>query len=433
MPNINPQRVAELHAAIATFLSERRDGKLEKLEPEAAKRTELQQQFGFATWIEDAARRVLQIQAVTHTLKPIHPGAKGTSLYSPPDTLPAHSQMGSHALGSKFAGDVVGNAAALDVYRFLKVSHAGQTLLTLMLKQDADLAAALSNDSAQAQAWMEAFAGITHPRGKAASHALAKQLYWLIGDDTRKDGDYHLLAPLYASSLAHRVFETISDERGDAAKDARQAKRDGQFSDRPVHEYTQLCVQKFGGTKPQNISQLNSERGGSNYLLASLPPIWQSLDVTPVLHTDSIFHRFGRRPEVKGLVKALLGFLKSNPRANLETRQRRDDLVDALLDELLLFAAAIRALEPGWSRQLDCELSAAEKHWLDPDGMKAAADAARMPLPTDSAEELSKAFARWLNHLLRDPLPTGDPEYQHWRALALEQFEAEEWEASDAH
>jgi len=434
MPISNPQRVAELRAVITTFLTERRDGKLEKLQPDDPKRAELQQQFDFSTWIDDAARRVVQIQAVTHSLKPIHPDAKGTNLYSPPLTLPTHSAVGSHSLGSDFAGDVVGNAAALDVYKFLKLLHRGQTLLALMLSQDADLAAALSDDPAQAEAWMAAFAGITQPRGKPASHSLAKQLYWLVGDDPLQDADYHLLAPLYASSLAHRVFETINDDRfGDAAKEARQAKRAGEFSERPVHEYPQLAVQKLGGTKPQNISQLNSERGGNNYLLASMPPVWKSRDVTPLLRTDSMFHRFGRRLEVKTLVKALLGFLKSDPRANLETRERRDALVEALLDELILFAAALRELPPGWSQQADCELSLAEKHWLDPAGVEAAAHEAGRGLPTDSAEELSKAFARWLNHQLRDPLLMGDPEYQHWRKLALEQLEAEDWEASHAY
>lgn len=36
-------------------------------------------------------------------------------------------------------------------------------------------------------------------------------------------------------------------------------------------EYPNLAVQKFGGTKPQNISQLNSERGWQQ-LSAGLSP-----------------------------------------------------------------------------------------------------------------------------------------------------------------
>lgn len=434
MPISNPQRVAELRAVITTFLTERRDGQLEKLKPDDPRRGKLHERFEFTTWINSAAQRVGQLQLLTHTIKPIHPKAEGTEILTSPEAMPQHPVVGSHVLGLGFADDVAGNAAALDVYQFLKLPHGGQTLLALMLSQDADLAAALSDDPAQAEAWMAAFAGITQPRGRPASHPLAKQLYWLVGEDPLQDADFHLLAPLYASSLAHRVFKTIEDDRfDDAAKEARRAKRAGEFSERPVHEYPQLAVQMLGGSNKQNISQLNSKRLGKNYLLASMPPIWQSRDVTPLLRTDSMFHRFGRRPEVKALVKALLGFLKSDPRTNLETRERRDALIEALLDELILFAAALRELPPGWSQQGDCELSLAEKHWLDPEGVGTAAHEAGRSLPTDSAEELSQAFARWLNHQLRDPLPMGDPEYQHWRRLALEQLEAEDWEASHAY
>jgi CRISPR-associated protein Csy1 len=433
MQTPNPQRVSELHALIATFLSERRDEKLATIKADDPKREELRQRYEFATWINDAARLVAYLQLVTHTIKPSHPKAEGTEFLVHPPSLTSLNVVGSHALGDAFIGDVAGNAASLAVYKFLKLTHAGQTLLSLMLEQDIDLAAALSDDPAKAQNWMQAFAGITQPRGTTSSHALAKQLYWLVGEDTRHDDGYHLLAPLYATSLAHRVFESIRDDRfSDAAKDARQAKRVGLFNARPVHEYTQLCVQKLGGTKPQNISQLNSERGGNNYLLASLPPLWQTRDVTPLLRTQTLFNRFERRPVARKLVKTLLDFLKTDPRTNLETRERRDALVEELLDELLLFAAALRNLEPGWSQQPDCDLSPAEKHWLDPDGVAAAADATGVPLPTDSAEAVSKAFAQWLNQQLRDPLPTGEPEYQHWRKLALDQLEAEDWEASHA-
>ena len=130
MPTTDPQRIAALRAVIADFLKKRLDDKLEKIkdddEAAPARRAELQQAFIPATWLEDAARRVGQIQAVTHSLKPIHPDAKGTNLYTPPQALAALPVVGSHCLGDDFAGDVVGNAAALDVYKFLKLEHQGR-------------------------------------------------------------------------------------------------------------------------------------------------------------------------------------------------------------------------------------------------------------------------------------------------------------------
>lgn len=292
MENVDTQCVAELRALIAGFLKKRFDDKLEKLKDDDPKRAELHAQFIPANWLEDAARRVNQIQAVTHSLKPIHPDAKGTSLYSPRHVSPTQPVVASHCLGNDFASDVVGNAAALDVYKFLKLEHQGRSLLALSLARDANFAAALSSDAAQAQAWMAAFAGLAERRGRAASHTLAKQLYWLTGEDPHDDASFHLLAPLYATSLAHRVYQTVQDDRfSEEAAVARIAKKEGKYSARPVREYPQLAIQKLGGTKPQNISQLNSERRGENLLFASLPPAWRSTDVKPLLGTDSMFFR----------------------------------------------------------------------------------------------------------------------------------------------
>ena len=432
-------RVNDLRALIRIFLDTRCSDKIaavkgDDLESVSQQKEKLRQQYIPATWLEDAARRAGQIQAVTHSLKPVHPDAKGSSLYCPTGTFAAIDHVGSHCLGDNFASDVVGNAAALDVYKFLKQRYEGRSLLELAIANDADFAAALSDEPEQAQALMQAFASLTAPRGRLASHTLAKQLYWQTGDDPHDNASFHLLAPLYASSLAHRVFETLQDDRfSDAAKAARDARKANSFSERPVREYPQLAVQQLGGTKPQNISQLNSERRGNNCLLASLPPVWRSVELKPLLATDSIFNRYSRRPEVRQNLKSLLAFLKTDPAKNKPTRQQRAAHVSLLIDEFLQFSAELRSLPPGWSQTPTCQLSDAEARWLDPEGV-AATDAAldRKP-PTDINERISAAFANWLNAQLRDPLPMGDPEFLEWRKEMQEQIKAEEREASHAN
>ena len=440
MPMPNPQRTAEIRRVIDEFLLARLNDKLDKVPGDegmpgdvAARRSGLRSQFEYNAWINDASRRVAQIQAVTHSLKPIHPDARGSSIFKPPMELPIHGSVGSHCLGADFDGDVVGNAAALDVFKFLKLPFEGKKLLDLMLANDPDLPAALSNKPEQAAEWIEAFTGITQPRGKAASHSLAKQLYWLTGSDPGDDSGYHLLGPLFATSLTHRVYQTINADRfSDEAKAARLARKGGEFSTHVLHDYPNMAVQKLGGTKPQNISQLNFERRGDNYLLASLPPRWNSSDLKPLLNTESMFHRFGRRPDVKAGVKTLLGFLKSDPTANQATSEQRDALARDLAGELLAFTAELRTLPPGWSQLQSCKLSSAEKHWLDPDGMAAALEQTGQAQPSDTSEQISQGFARWLNRQLRDPLPMGDPEYAHWADLALAELDSYEWEVNHA-
>lgn len=414
-------------AAVDAFLQQRLQDKLDKLKPdEDTQRAELIAQHQRDTWLQSAAKRVQQIQAVTHSLKPIHPDARGTNLYVQPATLAPLAELCSHALGTKLTPDVVGNAAALDVYKLLKLEVAGVNLLAALQANHSDALQALSTDPQQAQVLRDAFVGLTLAReGGASSHVRAKQLYWLVGSDPCDDAAYHLLAPLYATSLAHAVYAPLQDARfGEANKAARQARREGKAHDGAYHEYRGLAVQKMGGTKPQNISQLNSERGGTNYLLASLPPpAWQAGQRYLPIHASSVFERaFGARPAVRSTVKACLAFLLEDAAFNVGTREQVRDYQETLKDELVVYAGEMQSQLAGWSLDERYEdLAWPEKLWLDPD---------RAELPGETAfaqewnrkdwpEQVGKRFANWLNAQLQGKLPVGDAEAREWRRVLL--------------
>lgn len=425
-------RSAAIRAVIADFLGQRVEAKIadvekdKKLDDDAKrqqKRTKLHEQFVFNTWLEDAARRVGQIQAVTHSLKAIHPDAKGSSLFREPRSLTPLKELGSHALGLVFDVDVVGNAAALDIYKFLKLEVQGRSLMSLAIEGDADLGVALSPDADIAHAWMTAFAGLVRSCGQFSSHTQAKQIYWPVAVDPHDDAGFHLLAPLYPTSLIQRFYETLQDDRfGDGAKVARAARKAGEWHERPVREYPNLAIQKLGGSNQQNISQLNSERRGDNCLLASLPPVWQSPTIKPVLGVASLFDVFRWRREVRALAAHLRRYLESDPARNKETRERRDELVEALLDELMQFTAEVQTLPAGWSADPECNLPSHQITWLDPEGTEA--------VSTDMIDRMASDFAHWLNAQMRDPLPMGDPEYLHWRKQARELFKEAEREGA---
>src|SRR5690625_1721430 len=119
----------QMRVQINEFLKERLQGRLDRLKEDDPKRDELIRQFQPSAWLEDAARRVRQIQMVTHSLKPLHPDARGTNLYIEPAELFQHDVLSSHSLGHNFSADVVGNAAALDVFKFLQLHVDGHSLL----------------------------------------------------------------------------------------------------------------------------------------------------------------------------------------------------------------------------------------------------------------------------------------------------------------
>ncbi|MHB1059209.1 MAG: type I-F CRISPR-associated protein Csy1 [Rhodanobacter sp.] len=425
---------------IAGFIEARREAKLKGKDDDAD--TALKYDYG--TWLADAARRVGQIQAVTHVLKATHPDARGSSLHVAPSRLPQRAEIGSHLLGMDYAQDVVGNAAALDVFKLLKLDVDGRRLLDWMQAGDPDLLAALSDDAEQAEAWMKAFASLVREETQPSSHPMAKQLYWLAGEDPQDDSQYHLLQPMFSSSLVHTVHADIQDARfGEANKEARQAKRDGKPADAVYRDYRELVARKLGGTKPQNISQLNSERGGVNYLLASLPPpAWKPRTGMSLLKLESVFDEkrgaFNRYGGVQELLRALASFLKKNPDPNKETRGQHETIEQAIGQELAMFGVGVRGSYPaGWTRDEACRLPLCEQLWLDPE---------RTELPERDdvehlhwreedlafnevyargnwADEVATRFGLWLNGQLRkrsDKLAMlGEAEMRHFASKAI--------------
>lgn len=415
---IASNEAARIQRAIAAFLHSRLQSKLEKLkdgEDEARQKLIVDHQP--AVWIADAVRRVGQIQQVTHAIKFAHPSADGSSLSSSGNSAASTTVVGSHSLGAQALPDVVGNAAALDVYKFLRLAVDGRTLLERAIGRDPAFAAALSDDAPIAAEWLEAFAGLPLPKGRPASHKLAKQIYWPVGT-----GAYHLLAPLFSSSVAHVVHRRITDDRfSDEAKAAREARRTGKTHPCGYRDYPNLAIQSFGGSKPQNISQLNSERGGANYLLASVPPVWESPSIRVPLKVETVFGRyFERRREVRRLSDVLRDFLRhvADAGTNARIRETRADLVMELVAEALHMAAELRTyLTPGWTARGECELNLAEQCWLDQARYRTDPEFAAHFQRGAWKDEVCLRFANWLNGRLQtDKTLFGGPEAQAWQS-----------------
>ena len=433
MPNEPPERVEgdTLRASVEGFIHERLKPKLEEIEKkieqesDAEKKQDLQEKrqkllddHQREVWLEDAARRASQIQLVTHTSKHMHPKAKGSSSLHAGElpSLVDEAIVGTHTLGAAYEDDVVGNAAVLDVYKFLKVEYQGQSLLTRVRARAPELISSFSDDLEKATAWVEQFAAITESVAPVASHTLVKQLYFPL-----QNGGYHLLAPLFPTSLVHTVYTHLREARfSDEVKQAREARKDGRAFEHGYSEYPTLAVQTFGGTKPQNVSQLNSERHGENWLLPSLPPNWQSAEVRLPLRVKTVFGRwFGNRPSVRELTQTLAKFLAATDYNNMNIRRKRAELVDYLRDELLHFSAELSELTPGWTTNEECRLDQAEILWLDPGRADTDEVFAAHYRQGNWKEEIASRFGNWLNGELRyhSKLPVGEVEHAEWMSV----------------
>lgn len=370
----------------------------------------------------------------THIAKGVHPDLKikqATNLSVRFHELSTLDEVGSHVLNSQESladatGDGAYNAAAYELYLLLDCKVEGVTFGVLLQSADTDALTALGHEPAEAAKLAGKLVLLLENKcAKPAVQALSKQIYWLTGVNPIKNNDYCLLVPLYPASLVHQAFLQIHPSRyGLANLAARKAKRDRKAHECAYEEYRDWALQKMGGTKPQNISHLNSERKGENYLLSSLPPpAWKPNPAYLPVHCNSAFDRaFGARPAVRSTVKAFLGFLLTDPEPNRHTREKVDGFLDSLVDEVVMYAGELRSQPAGWSLDDRYEdLALPEKLWLDPERLD-------IPKETEFAQhwhrkdwpaQVGKRFAHWLNAQLKGKLPVGDAETREWNRVLL--------------
>lgn len=413
--------VEALSAFIAEYIAGRRQTKLEAFDKEAAKRSDtdsatlaaerrdLELRYEPKAWLTDAAKRAGQINLVTHAAKFTHGDSKSSSIYS--EAVALEGYLSTAAL-SGLEPDAVGNAAALDVAKLLQTRvNGGDSLLASLKRGDRAALAAFTDDANQLDEWIAGFSRALTP-GEPASHKLAKQGYFPVGEN------YHLLSPLFATSLVHAMHQKMIAFRfGDDVKAIWKARREKTWHPTPLTLFPHSAEIHFGGTKPQNISYLNSVRGGRSWLLSCQPPQWKKADKPPTT-LRSIFTlggQFDRR--ANSTVQLLVSLLaRTGDYTNVRIREARDEYIDALID--LLFVVASELQRDTWQNwTLSCErLVTHQQLWLDPWRTKTD-EAFRLERDKDDWQvSVATDFALWLNARLSKVLKDlGYVEQREWQ------------------
>lgn len=374
---------------------------------------EVEETYRYTAWLTDAAKRAGQISLATHAVKFIHSEARGSSvLLDNNANIQDKPYLSSYAL-TEPAIDAVGNAAALDCAKLLQLEVNGKALADYLLRQDDAPFRAFSADEAQLKQWMEGFSqALTDTQLR--SHTLAKQIYFPL-----ENGEYHLLSPLFSSALAQVVHQKITHVRySEESKAIRDTRRKQKYHPETDVRFTDTAIQNFGGSKPQNISQLNSSRGGRAFLFRCAPPRWRSLRHPPYqLH--SIFSARGEFALLAAsVVRQLRTFLEKNRDVNdKDIRRERKEYVNEIIDILFNYAAEVQAMtaQRSWSQRDDCKLERAQCLWLDPYCKDEAFIAERES--GDWQKAIEQQFAFWLNSRLND----------NKSGLLFEKAESNEW------
>ncbi|EJN6958829.1 type I-F CRISPR-associated protein Csy1 [Photobacterium damselae] len=326
-----------------------------------ADKEKLLQQFELNAWIDNAARRANQISMATHALKFTNSSAKGSNVLA--HELGHDARYLDTEIIQEKAIDAVGNAAALDVARFLQLTDEnGLSLLSYLAKADHRPLARIAKSDEELIHWLDGLKQALRDTSPS-SHVLGKQIYFPISDN-----EYHLLAPLYSSSLAQVLFDAVQYSRfSQEMKAIREAKRHNDCHPQPLIAYPNLAVTVSGGSKPQNVSQLNNKRSGKTYLFSAAPPNWQAQSKAP-LGLDSILrHRdiyYHTQEPITRLTQFLIKLNAASTESNMRIRHYIVNTVDEVIDQILLVAAKWQQLPAGWSDKSDLPL--AQRRWLDP-------------------------------------------------------------------
>lgn len=451
------ERALEIRRALEAHVRDRLSLALKKLEGKDDSQSRKEREQAIAEYaldhvIAEGTKYVDQVQIATHIAKATHPDLKVkevTNIRVQPSSMANYMEIGTHVLEPRaLAFDATGNGAVnkkgYELFLLLNIPIKGERFIDLLAKQDSDALAALDENISVAHELASMAVLIEQDKcEQLSSHALTKQVYWCVTGDPTDDSGFQLLQPMFSSSLAHEVHKEITQSRylDEENKAARQAfhKREACVSE--YREYKGLAIRKLGGTKSQNISQLNSERRGMNYLLASLPPVWRQIQRPKILFVESAMEQFFYYKGVKELIRALAEFMKKDGKRTMDTESVRVKIELELFELLSVFGWSVsQSNEPGWTRESDCHLVECEKLWLDP-------ERAELPIKTEWQEQdemfrqryisqlwqedVANRVARWLNaHLTRAGIPVGDVELKHWAKLAKKVIVTFEWRTS---
>lgn len=376
--------------SIHTFLNERKElwlkDRLKKAETEAVI-SELNQQaddkFNLNEWLPDAAKRVSQLSMVSHPSKFSHPSAKTSSVIA---TSNKKSDGYLRSGNVDYSLDVFGNAAAMDVFKFLSLPLTDQsTVLDGFEQQDEDLKKLLIQNKLDFEQLSFEFLKIKTTDSSVKTDHLVKQVYFPIAE-----GEYHLLSLLTPSGLITKLKQSIDQIRfSEETKQAKEHRKKNELDEIGYSDIYDLTITAYGGTQPQNVSVLNSQNAGRAYLLSSCPPVLEKRAIR-LPKTDFFSQCLYRKNYQESFVQ--LHKLMQLDLNNNNIRTAIKNIIQFVIDQILLQALKTREYaESGWSNQdYYVGLPKLQRIWLDQIYKEEREE------NSEWRDELSREIARWI-------------------------------------
>lgn len=342
--------------------------------------------FSLEQWLPNAAKRAGQISMATHPCTFSHPSArKNKNGYVSSVISDAHfAEDGFLKSGNvNVETDALGNAAALDVYKFLTLELSDGKPLISHIKQDTESATSLLSIKGQSyQELKNGFMVMSESSVKNITSSKIKQVYFPVG------ADYHQLSILTNSGLIYKLRERIDAIRfSEKNKIIRALKRNNENSNEGFFELYNLTTIGYGGTKPQNISVLNNRNGGKTHLLQSLPPSIEKRTIR--FPKRNFFAESIRYWDCQDVFQALHEIFKTDYN-NLKIREGRDYRFQDIMSRIIARMWAVRGVEQSQYRAESSQLKGYQKTWLLNEHAQQREDSEQW------LDELCKAISIWV-------------------------------------
>ena len=354
--------------AIDDFFTKRKEDWLKKKQKASMSEDELfelklecEKLFSLEEWLPNAAKRAGQISMSTHPCTFSHPSArKNKNGYVTPVMVDSKQCNDGYLRSGNVdvETDALGNAAALDVYKFLNLMMDDGLSLIEHIKNDTQIAKALlSIKTASYKTLKDGFLEMVNSSSETVTSSKIKQVYFPINDS-----EYHLLSILTNSGVVYHMRHIIDDLRfGEKTKVLRELKKESKASDESFMEIYNLTTIGYGGTKPQNISVLNNQNGGKAHLLMSMPPVIKRREVR--FPKRNFFGESIRAWELREVFMALEKIFKTDYN-NKKIREGREYRYEQIIDMIILKMYKVREAAEEQYFEKNSQLKTDQKIWL---------------------------------------------------------------------
>ncbi|MCG8535817.1 MAG: type I-F CRISPR-associated protein Csy1, partial [Pseudomonadales bacterium] len=315
--------------------------------------------------------------------------------------------------------DALGNAAALDVHKFLSlVTEDGRTVLE-HIENDSDLGRALLSISSESYDKLKSgFMAMAQSDDKPVTSSKIKQVYFPVEEG------YHQLSILSNSGIIFELRKRIDALRfSDSVKEGREARRNNLYSENGYSEIFDVTTIGYGGANPQNISILNAEKAGTAHLLFSVPPILERRDIK--FPKTDFFTQSLRYYDCKSELERLDKIFKIEREGNIplaKIRKGRDRCLRDILDIVLQNMIAVRSVSNTQFFSEKSKLKQWQKIWLCEQHQQERRD------QDEWLDALCKQVAAWINkaykYSVKNAVLLGEAERAYIRDFVAEHKEA---------